>query len=168
MHERQQPVKRTTADRLLVLARWTLGLTFVWAALSKLGDLAMFLITAERYELPLPAVVVRTLAAALPWVELACGLLLLVGIRVRLALIAVVVMLLSFLGLIGQAWLRGLSISCGCFDLSFLSVPDPYTNLVKLFDSVEFAFCRDLMLLALAGYVLARHGHRSPAAAAPE
>jgi putative oxidoreductase len=168
MDQRQQPVKSTATDRLLVLARWMLGLAFVWAALSKLGDLPMFLIAAERYELPLPAVVVRTLAAALPWVELACGLLLLVGIGVRLALVAVVVLLLSFLGLIGQAWLRGLSISCGCFDLSFLSVPDPYTNLVKLFDSVEFAFWRDLVLLALAGYLLARHGRRSPASPAPE
>jgi uncharacterized membrane protein YphA (DoxX/SURF4 family) len=59
--------------------------------------------------------VVSVVAAALPFVELALGVLLLIGIGTRLVAALSVLLLLAFVAGVSQAWARGLSIDCGCF-----------------------------------------------------
>ena len=55
----------------------------------------------------------------------------------------------------GQAWARGLEISCGCLKLGFLS-----EGAAKTFESVGFAFFRALLLLAGTplGEPIVQHG----------
>jgi uncharacterized membrane protein YphA (DoxX/SURF4 family) len=97
-----------------LLAR--LGLAAVWliAGASKVTDLAGSGRAVAAYRL-MPVELARTLGAALPFVELALGALLLAGLAIRLAGIVSAVLLVAYIGGITAAWTRGLSIDCGCF-----------------------------------------------------
>jgi uncharacterized membrane protein YphA (DoxX/SURF4 family) len=63
----------------------------------------------------LPTQVAHLLGYALPWLEVAIALLLIIGIMVRPAAIAGGLIMVIFIGAIASAWARGLIIDCGCF-----------------------------------------------------
>lgn len=151
-------MQSASGKRLFSLARWALGLTFLWAGLSKVLDLHGFAASIEAYQLPLLTPGTAWLAAlSLPWVELGCGVLLLIERWTGFALRCTFSLLVLFILVTGQAWLRGLPIACGCFDLSIFGLDDPYSNLTKFFNSVEFAFWRAVALAAFAGSLLIWH-----------
>ncbi len=52
---------------------------------------------------------------ALPWVEVAIGLLLILGIMVRYSAIFSGIIMVIFIAAIASVWARGLLIDCGCF-----------------------------------------------------
>jgi uncharacterized membrane protein YphA (DoxX/SURF4 family) len=56
-----------------------------------------------------------TLGYALPLLEIALGLLLLVGLFTRLSALITALLMLGFVGGIASVWARGYSIDCGCF-----------------------------------------------------
>ncbi len=86
----------------------------------------------------------------LPWLELLCGLLLVTGSARRAALVWTAVMFGAFVLATGQAWVRGLDISCGCFKLAFLGDG----ALAKFVESVKFACVRAVFLLGASLYLL--------------
>jgi uncharacterized membrane protein YphA (DoxX/SURF4 family) len=102
------------ADVVSTLAR--LGLAAVWliSGVLKAADPRQTYLAVSAYDV-LPAGAVGVVAAALPFVEIALGVLLLIGFGTRPAAVASVVLLLAFVAGVGQAWARGLSIDCGCF-----------------------------------------------------
>ena len=104
-----------------------------------------------------------TAAVVLPWVELLCGLLLLAGFWSQTALLSVTGLLVMFVIATGQAWVRGLDISCGCFNLQIFGLSERLPGLVRFLESVSFAFFRNLLLVGLAGFLL-RQSLRSPPA----
>ena len=118
-----------------------LGALLLWAAISKLAN-------PTAYALPLPDMLLRLGAMALPWAELLGGLLLLADLWRDAALAAALGLLVLFAAATGQAWARGLDISCGCFDLRLVGLGAQAAFL----DSVRFAFVRNLALLAAAAY----------------
>jgi hypothetical protein len=63
----------------------------------------------------LPDGVVGPVAAALPWIEIAVGAMLLLGFMVRGAAVGATLLSAGFLIAMGQAKARGLPIDCGCF-----------------------------------------------------
>lgn len=130
--------------------RWVLGALLVWASLSKIASPVEFHGDLMAYKLPLPDVLLRFTAMVLPWLELLCGVLMIAGTARRAAVLWAMVLFAVFVLATGQAWARGLEISCGCFKLDFLGVG----ALVKFLESVQFAFFRALLLLAGAIYVL--------------
>ncbi len=93
-----------------------LGLAAVWlaAGASKATDLAAAGRAVNAYQV-MPYDVARVIGAALPFVEIALGLLLVVGLATRLAGAVSAVLLAVFVAGISSAWARGLSIDCGCF-----------------------------------------------------
>lgn len=93
-----------------------LGLAVVWlvAGLPKVGDINQNYLAVRAYEL-FPATVSRLIGGVQPFVEIALGVLLLVGIGVRLVSVISALILLAYIAGIIQAWARGLSIDCGCF-----------------------------------------------------
>lgn len=101
-------------DLIGTVARF--GLAAVWLVSGglKIADPEQTYVAVQAYDL-LPAGSVGVVAAALPFVELALGVLLLVGFGTRLAAIASLVLLAAFVAGVAQAWARGLSIDCGCF-----------------------------------------------------
>jgi uncharacterized membrane protein YphA (DoxX/SURF4 family) len=105
--------------RFNLLLRWLFGVLLLWAAFSKLANLQAFYGSLLAYQLPLPDLLLRVGAVVLPWLELFCGLHLLVGIWVQAALGWALVLFAIFLVVTEQAWARGLDISCGCFNLQW-------------------------------------------------
>jgi uncharacterized membrane protein YphA (DoxX/SURF4 family) len=101
-------------DGIGTLAR--LGLAVVWliSGAIKVSDLNQTYVAVQAYDL-LPAGTVSAVAGAVPFLELALGVLLLVGLGTRLTAVVSAVVLLAFIGAVAQAWARGLSIDCGCF-----------------------------------------------------
>jgi uncharacterized membrane protein YphA (DoxX/SURF4 family) len=93
-----------------------LGLATVWlaAGASKATDLAAAGRAVNAYQV-MPYDVARVIGAALPFVEIALGLLLVAGLATRLAGVVSAALLAVFVAGISSAWARGLSIDCGCF-----------------------------------------------------
>jgi uncharacterized membrane protein YphA (DoxX/SURF4 family) len=93
-----------------------LGLAAVWlaAGASKAGDLAASGRAVNAYDV-MPFAVAKVVGAALPFVELALGVLLLVGLATRVMAAVSALLLVVFIAGIASAWARGLSIDCGCF-----------------------------------------------------
>lgn len=146
----------TRSSALFVGLRGLLGLLLLWAAVSKLANPTEFLGSIYGYELPLPRGWLQVTAVVLPWVELLCGLMLVTGFGAVTALLLAVAMMVVFVLATGQAWLRGLDIACGCFDLKIFGLAENWPGLVKFLESVAFAFFRNLALTALAGWLLWR------------
>lgn len=142
------PRRRWSAAQpwLTLLARLGLAAVWLYAGGSKIGDLAGSGRAVNAYRI-LPYDVAMALGAALPFVELALGVLLLLGLATRLTAGVSAVLLTAFVAGIISAWARGLAIDCGCFggggDLA--AGQDPRYGAELL---------RDLGFLALAGILL--------------
>src|SRR5271169_4063978 len=88
--------KPTRADVLAMLARWALGVFFVYMGMSKALHPEAFLKLVRQYELVSNPFLLNAIAAGLPWFEVFCGLLLAAGIAVRGAALMLIVMLIPF------------------------------------------------------------------------
>lgn len=128
-----------TAGRLVLAAVW------IGAGASKIGDLNASGRAVAAYRL-LPFDVAKIVGAVLPFVEIALGLLLLLGLATRLAAIVSAALLTVFIVGIASAWSRGLRIDCGCFgnggDLTGDEQPR-YTS----------ETIRDIALVVVAGFL---------------
>ena len=141
------PARRSLGEGGL---RWLLAAILVWAALAKIANLHEFYAAILAYQMPVPNPLARSVAMVLPWLELLCGLLLLAGSARRAALVWTALMFGVFVLATGQAWVRGLDISCGCFKLAFLGDG----ALAKFVESVKFACVRAVLLLGASLYLL--------------
>ncbi|MFV2113652.1 methylamine utilization protein MauE [Micromonospora sp. M71_S20] len=125
-----------------------LGLAAVWlvAGGSKVGDLAASGRAVNAYQV-MPYDLATVIGAALPFVELALGVLLLLGLATRLSAGVSAALLVVFVVGIVSAWSRGLAIDCGCFgaggELAEGQTPSYLPEIL-----------RDLGFLALAGFLL--------------
>ena len=146
------------------LLRWLLAVLMLWAAVSKLADITEFLGSIYAYQVPLPRSLLQTAAVVLPWVELLCGLLLLAGFWRQTALLIVTGLMVIFVFATGQAWARGIDISCGCFNLEMFGIQARLPGLAHFLESVSFAFFRNLALASLAGFLLLKETRSSTAA----
>ena len=97
-----------------LLARLTLGGVLFAAGWLKVFTPAKSQMAVRAYEV-LPISVANFFGIVLPWFEIGLGLLLILGIAVRLSALLGGVLMLLFIAAISQAWARGLSIDCGCF-----------------------------------------------------
>lgn len=141
------PNRRRTARPWLGTAA-RLGLAAVWliAGGLKVGDLAAAGRAVNAYQL-MPYDVATVVGAAQPFVEIALGVLLLLGLATRLAAGVSAALLVLFIAGIASAWARGLSIDCGCFSAGGnLPAGQRATYLPEIL--------RDLGFLVLAGFLL--------------
>lgn len=131
-----------------VSAAVRLGLAGVWLAAggSKVGDLAASGRAVNAYQV-MPYEAAKMVGAALPFVEMTLGVLLLVGLATRLAAGISTALLVVFIAGIASAWARGLSIDCGCFgnggELAYGQSP-----------SYGLEVARDVGFLVLAAFLL--------------
>ena len=63
----------------------------------------------------LPINLAHIVGYAMPWLEIAIGVLLIIGLSARFAAVAATLVMLVFVGAIISVWARGLLIDCGCF-----------------------------------------------------
>jgi uncharacterized membrane protein YphA (DoxX/SURF4 family) len=101
-------------SRLLLVCRVVLGGLFVWAAVTKLPDMAAFAQDVANYRVVPPALV-PFVASAVVGIELLAGLALVVGMMERAAATVIAALLVAFIVLLAQALLRGIDLRCGCF-----------------------------------------------------
>ena len=130
----------------LVGLRVALGLLFLWAALSKVPDLAAFAQDVANYR-TIPPALVPYAAAAVVGIEIVTGIALVTGIATRPAAILASILLVAFTAFLAQALLRGIDLRCGCFGTN-----EPASWWTVL---------RDLLLL-VAALAVARLGQRRP------
>ncbi|CAB4538278.1 MAG: DoxX family membrane protein [Actinobacteria bacterium] len=99
---------------LTLLSRLILGVVLLVAGGLKIGNLPKSAMAVRAYEL-LPVSLANFLGYTLPWIEIGLGLLLIVGVTVKISGALGALTMLAFIIAIAQAWARGLSIDCGCF-----------------------------------------------------
>ena len=99
---------------LTLLARLILGSVLLVAGALKVPNLPKSAMAVRAYEM-LPIPVANFLGYTLPWIEIGLGLLLIVGVTVKISGALGGLTMLAFIIAIAQAWARGLSIDCGCF-----------------------------------------------------
>lgn len=87
---------RFIADVFAMIARWLLAATFIYLGLNKALHPVEFLKLARQYDLTQNAFLLNAIAAALPWFEVFCGLLLLLGVAVRGTALTLAAMLTPF------------------------------------------------------------------------
>jgi uncharacterized membrane protein YphA (DoxX/SURF4 family) len=104
----------TSATPTTLAARLLAGGVYTGFGLAKIGDVEGTIRSVRAYRL-LPEAVVPTVGTALPAVEVAVGVLLLLGLLTRPAAVVTAVLSTCFVIGIATAWARGLSIECGCF-----------------------------------------------------
>lgn len=141
---------------LTIRVQLALGVFFVAAALPKIVDPPSFAHMVYNYRI-MPGGVINFMALVMPWIELLCGLALILGIWTAAARSIVAAMLLVFVAAISINLARGNAIDCGCFDPS----PRPKSRAERL-DDMRFVIYRDLaMLLMVAQLTFAARGKQS-------
>ena len=95
------------ADMAAVLARCLLGAVFIYMGLTKALHPVEFLKLVRMYDVLHTPLALNLVASALPWFEVFCGVLLVLGIAVRGAAVMLVAMLVPFTVLV---FLRALAI----------------------------------------------------------
>ncbi len=105
---------RVAQPWLTLLARLILGAVLLVAGALKVPNLPKSAMAVRAYEM-LPIPIANFLGYTLPWIEIGLGLLLIVGVTVKISGALGALTMLAFIIAIAQAWARGLSIDCGCF-----------------------------------------------------
>jgi len=87
---------RQAIDWLALLLRWGLAALFLYMGISKALHPVDFLKLVRQYELTESPFLLNLVAAWLPWFEIYCGVLLLLGVAVRGTALLLVAMLVPF------------------------------------------------------------------------
>jgi uncharacterized membrane protein YphA (DoxX/SURF4 family) len=117
-------IRHRAADVAALAARWLLGAMFIYLGLSKALYSVEFLKLVRQYNLTDHYLVLNLVSSALPWFEVFCGLLLVLGVAVRGTALLLVAMLIPFTVLIFQRALGiqeaqripfcAIKFDCGC------------------------------------------------------
>jgi protein-disulfide isomerase/uncharacterized membrane protein YphA (DoxX/SURF4 family) len=123
--------------------RLALGAIWIWAASSKIGSPRVFVQAVRAYDVT-PEWLSKAIGYGLPVFEFCLGLLLIIGVAVRVAAIFSGLLFLVFLIGIAQAAARGIQLECGCFGGGGATSGATHYTLDIL---------RDIGLLILAAYL---------------
>lgn len=129
--------------RLELLARWILGLTFIYSSFHKIIEPAQFAKIIYGYYL-FPDYLINLMAIILPFMELFSGIALGLGIYPRSAVLIINTMLLGFIIALGINLVRGHEFDCGCFSFGEAGYISP----------TEQFLIRDIIYFILGLYVL--------------
>ena len=132
-----------------LIARWVLGTVFVYASYHKIIAPAQFAKVIYGYYL-FPSVSINLIAIILPFLELFCGLALVLGIYPRSAALIINILMIAFILALSVNLIRGQEFDCGCFSFA----EKGYTY------SVKELLIRDIVLLGSGLLVLFFSHHR--------
>jgi uncharacterized membrane protein YphA (DoxX/SURF4 family) len=134
-------------DAVGTLVRFGLAAVWLVSGWLKASDPNQTYVAVQAFDV-LPPAMVGTIAAAVPYLELALGVLLVAGFATRLVGILSAVLLLGFIAAVAQAWARGLSIDCGCFGGGGAVAGGDTRHPQEI--------ARDIGFLAMAGWLIIR------------
>jgi uncharacterized membrane protein YphA (DoxX/SURF4 family) len=147
---------------IIWIGRLVLGGIFVYAGFSKLlmpntnlwpmfvlkfsisMNISLFAQQVESYKMISPEAA-QIAAHTLPFVEIALGLLLLIGWRLRIWATATTVVLAGFLGVVTRAYVLHMDINCGCF-----GTPERLTGMTVIRDSLFTALALVMTVFAFS------------------
>jgi uncharacterized membrane protein YphA (DoxX/SURF4 family) len=150
------------------IGRLVLGGIFVYAGISKLifpnthlwpmfvlrfsvsVNLSSFAQQVESYKIISPEAS-QVVAHTLPFVEIALGLLLLAGWRLRIWAVASTGIMVGFLAVVTRAYILHMDINCGCF-----GTPEKLTGWTVVRDG---AFAALALLMTIFAFLEARRPH---------
>lgn len=94
--------------------RFGVGGVFIWAGILKISDPLGFAQDIANYRV-FSREITFLIALVLPWFELICGILVIVGLFRAASSLLLSGLLAAFLVLVTVTILRGIDVSCGCF-----------------------------------------------------
>jgi len=112
-----------------MIVRLVVGLTFIYASYYKIVEPGDFAKSIWYYHL-VPGSLINLMAVILPWVELVCGVFLILGIAYRGSVILVGLMTVVFILAIASAIARGIDLDCGCFKAAKSSSESTWRSLL--------------------------------------
>ena len=128
---------------LTIRVQLALGVFFVAAALPKIVDPPSFAHMVYNYRI-VPGALINLMALTMPWIELLCGLGLILGIWKDTARTLIAALLLIFIVAISINLMRNNAIDCGCFDVTAAGK----THEERIAD-MHFVVIRDLGMLLM-------------------
>ena len=138
---------RRSLPVVLLLLRFGLAAVFIVAAVPKIAAPDLFALSVHNYQM-LPSWGVNALAIFLPWVEMVVGVALALGLCNRASALVMAGMMVVFMIALAAAAARGLSISCGCFEVGEHAETS----------SLVWAALRDVLFLGAAVILVATDG----------
>jgi putative oxidoreductase len=132
-------------DYLTMFSRLLVGVVFIVASLYKIGDPGAFAKSIWYYHL-IPGSLINLMAIVVPWIEIFCGVALILGVFYRGSVLWVNVLTIVFIIALASTIVRGLSIDCGCFKAGKTATGPAWKSL--LFDvgllifTLQLAFSR--------------------------
>ena len=123
-------LKRTSLAGMFIILRLVLGVVFVYASWGKLMHPADFAVMVADYKI-LPPVMINPVALTLPWLEMVCGICLIIGWISRGSALILACLLLVFIGALAYSIFRGLDIQCGCFSLTTKTSVPLYLDILR-------------------------------------
>jgi putative oxidoreductase len=129
-------------DYVIAALRIILGVIFVFASIDKIADPIAFASSIANYKL-VGSSVGMVVATILPWLELLCGMSLILGTLPKGSSLLVFFMMLVFTVAVLSGIARGLDITCGCFS------KDPTVGRIGWMKVFE-----NLVLIVLSWFVL--------------
>ena len=148
----QNPACSRAGDIVALFARWILGGLFIYMGLSKALHPVDFLKLVRQYELTDVPLLLNLVAAGLPWFEIYCGLLLLLGVAVRGSALLLVAMLVPFTVVVfrralaihaaGDIAFCAIKFDCGCGNGEVFICRKIAENSLTILDSLLLIFRR--------------------------
>lgn len=121
---------RKYRDRFVLILTWLVAAVFIFAGVSKIINPASFAWDIDNYRL-LPYLLVTLMAIILPWLEVFCGIFLIIRKLKKGAAFTLLVLTFMFIIAISSAVARGLDITCGCFSNTIEGTKVGFTRLIE-------------------------------------
>lgn len=133
-----------------IIVRWALGIMFIYSSIYKMVDPCSFSHVVANYKILPAQFLINLTAVYLPYIEVVCGVALLLNTRVKGASYILNVMLIVFIIAISINLLQGRNFDCGCFSKHD---PDAQVSAVEL-------LIRDFIFLAGTLFVYIWHSKK--------
>ena len=137
-------LKPPVAAWSFTIGRIILGSVFLWACWDKIIHPEAFALAIANYQI-VPEQIANIGALILPWVELACGISLVINRWAHGGALIAAALMLVFMGALGYNMFRGIDVNCGCFTLDEQAPGNMWLYLI-----------RDIIFLSLAVVVMRR------------
>jgi putative oxidoreductase len=133
---------------LTVRVQIALGAIFVGASIPKIIDPPGFAQMIYNYRL-VPGFALNAIALGMPWLEMLCGLALILGVWRRSSASIIGVLLVVFVIALAINLARDNAVNCGCFDLTSASKSHD-----ELIAEMEWVIVRDIGMLLMVAQIL--------------